>query len=230
MAGAVVDDPSCLANTLNRNDDLSTGSVPLGFTINYFGQNFSSLFVNNNGNVTFGHSLATFTPFQLNTTNEKIIAPFFADVDTRGAASGVVQYGYGSTTFNGRPAFCVDWLRVGYYSNGTDKLNSFQLLLVDRSDVAAGDFDIVMNYDGIQWEAGGASGGLNGLGGESARAGYSNGSTKSFELPGSGTNGAFLDSNQVTGLSHNGRGTSIPGRYSFGVRDGDAVTGHQISG
>ena len=61
---------------------------------------------------------------------------------------------YGETVFKGHNAFCVNWVNVGYYSGGTDKLNSFQLLLVDKSDKGAGAFDIVFNYDKIQWEVG----------------------------------------------------------------------------
>ena len=230
QTGAVIGNAACWSNTLPANDDSSTGQVDIGFTLNFFGQSFSRLYVNNNGNVTFDGPLGTYTPFQLNTTNREIIAPFFADVDTRGTGSDPVTYGYGSTTYQGHPAFCVNWVSVGYYAGHTDKLNSLQLLLVDRSDVASGDFDIVMNYDTITWETGDASGGSGGLGGASARVGYSNGVDRSFELPGSGTNGALLDSNLVSGLVHSSRNSSTPGRYVFHVRSGDAATGHQIAG
>ncbi|TFD72878.1 nidogen-like domain-containing protein [Cryobacterium gelidum] len=107
-----------------------------------------------NGNVTFDGPLSTFTPFGLIAASTPIIAPSFADVDTRGGESDLVRYGYGETVFDGHNAFCVNWVNVGYYSGGTDKLNSFQLLLVDRSDKGAGAFDIVFNYDKIQWEVG----------------------------------------------------------------------------
>jgi hypothetical protein len=173
IPGAVENLQGCLANTLPANDDGSTAEVPLPFTVNFFGSNYGSLYVNNNGNVTFDGQLSTFTPYELLSTNQVIIAPFFADVDTRGAGSGEVTYG--NVTFEGRDAFCVNWVDVGYYDAHTDKLNSFQLLLVDRSDVQAGDFDILFNYDKIQWETGDASGGSGGLGGSSARAGYSYG-------------------------------------------------------
>ena len=39
-------------------DDNSTGLVPIGFTINFFGTDYTDLFVNNNGNVTFDDPLA----------------------------------------------------------------------------------------------------------------------------------------------------------------------------
>jgi Nidogen-like len=227
---ALVDTTACAANQLNANDDGSTAQVDIGFTVNFFGGQFSKLWVNNNGNVTFDGSLSTFTPFPLSTTSRKIIAPFFADVDTRGVGSGLVRYGYGSTIYEGHPAFCADWINVGYFAGHTDKLNSFQLLLVDRSDVAAGSFDMVFNYGNISWETGDASGGSLGLGGSSARVGYSNGVDRSFELPGSGTNGALLDSNPVSGLIHGTHDSTQAGRYVFEVRGGTAETGHRLTG
>jgi len=138
--------------TLARNDDLSTGLVNIGFNVNFFGLNDNQLYVNNNGNVTFDSPLGTFTPFPLSTTNRQIIAPFFADVDTRNLASGVVQYGTG--TVDGRSAFGVNWINVGYFPSRIDKLNSFQLIMTDRSDIAAGDFDFEFNYDSILWQTG----------------------------------------------------------------------------
>jgi hypothetical protein len=210
------------SSTLPRNDDGSTGSVAIGFTLNFFGVNRSSLFVNNNGNVTLDSALGTFTPFDLTSTGRQIIAPFFADVDTRNAGSLEVTYGAG--TFGGQQAFGVNWVDVGYFQQAADLLNSFQLLLVDRSDTGAGNADIYFNYGQIQWETGLASGGTNGLGGFSARAGFSNGTGApgtSFEIAGSAVNGAFLDGrpNALT------RGTNVnePGRFLFEVRNGTIV-------
>ena len=226
-AAAIKNLAGCTTNTLAANDDESTGLVTLPFTLNFFGTNYSSLYVNNNGNVTFDSPLRQFTPENIVTTTHIIIAPFFADVDTRDAGSGLTMYG--NTTFGGRTAFCVNWVGVGYFQEHTEKLNSFQLLLVDRSDISAGDFDIYFNYNQIQWEAGDLSGGTGGLGGSSARVGFSNGTTTSFELLGSAVNGAFLDSS-ASGLTHNNIGSPLQnGRYIFPVRNG-AATGHSISG
>lgn len=72
--------------TLDPNDDGSAGPVDLGFSINFGGQSYSQLYVNNNGNLTFGTSLSQYTPSTLEDLSLPIIAPFFADVDTRGAA------------------------------------------------------------------------------------------------------------------------------------------------
>jgi len=223
LSGALVDSADCTENPLDRNDDGSTEMVDLPFEVNFYGETYDHLWVNNNGNVTFEGPLWTYTPFGLSDAGLPIIAPFFADVDTRGAGSDLVRYGWGETTYAGRPAFCVNWVNVGYYNSHFDKLNSFQLLLVDRSDEDPGDFDMVFNYGTIEWETGDASGGIGGFGGESARAGYSNGTTavgSSFELPGSGIDGYFLDSSAETGLIHRSFSSSQPGRYIYAVREG----------
>jgi Nidogen-like/PEP-CTERM motif len=224
FAAAIVNDPGFTTSTLPGNDDGSTGLINTGFATNFYGNTFSQLYVNNNGNVTFNAPLARYTPFGLTTNiGTPIIAAFFGDVDTRNAGSGLTQYGNG--LFNGRNAFGVNYINVGYFPTAADKLNSFQLLLVDRSDVTSGDFDIVFNYDKIQWETGSASGGNSGLGGNSARVGYSNGTGATgtnFELTGSGVNGAFLDGGP-NALISNSLNSNVAGRYIFNVRNGEVV-------
>lgn len=225
VANAIRTLPGCNSSVLPANDDSSSGAITLPFPVNYFGTTYSQTFVNNNGNITFTGPLGTFTPFNLNTTDIPIIAPFFADVDTTGTGSGLTSWG--NVTVDGRPGFCVNWVNVGYFSAAVDKLNSFQLILVQRPDTGSGNFDIEFNYNSIQWETGGASGGTGGLGGNSARAGYANGTQAagtSFELPGSAINGAFLDSNPSTGLSNNSFGSSERGRYVFTARNGGVAT------
>jgi hypothetical protein len=194
--------------------------VPVGFTMNFFGVNFSSLYINTNGNVTLDSPLSTFTPFGLTATNRQIIAPFFSDVDTRNAGSGVVTFGTG--TFGGRNAFGVNWIGVGYYSQHVDKKDSFQLLLVDRSDTGAGNFDIVFNFDQMQFETGDASGGSGGLGGSSGRSGFSNGTGNpgtSFELAGSGVPGSLIDGGANALITHD-LNSDVLGRYIFNARNG----------
>src|SRR5262245_13365429 len=86
--------------SLPRNDDLSSDVVGLGFTVNFFSVNYSSLYVNNNGNVTFNGPLGDFTPQGLTGSRLPIIAAFWADVDTSAAPSALVTYG--NDTVNGR--------------------------------------------------------------------------------------------------------------------------------
>lgn len=204
------------------NDDGSTGPVALPFTANFFGTNYSQFFVNNNGNVTFDSPLGTYTPFSLLSTSHPMLAPFFGDVDTRAAGSETVHYG--NDTVNGHAAFGVNWFGpagnngVGYFSEHLDKLNKFQLVVIDRSDVAPGDFDFEFNYGQIQWETGDASNGSGGLGGFSARAGWSDGVSNSQELPGSAVNGALIDGGPDALI--NSSNINTPGRWLFQVRNG----------
>ncbi len=224
--GAFIDSGDCTTHNLWRNDDGSTARVTLPFALNFYSHVYTSLFVNNNGNVTFQQAMSTYTPFTITASTPPIIAPFFADVDTRNSLSNVMTYG--ATTFNGHPAFCVSWKHVGYYASKIDKWNTFQLLLVNTSQ--QGDFDIVFNYGQIKWETGDASGGSDGLGGTPAGAGFSNGDGNPahfVQLPGSLTSGAFLDGNTSTGLaSHSNAG--VPGRYIYHVASGVTIAQRQV--
>lgn len=206
--------------TLFANDDGSTGAVSLGFDFDFFGVVYSSTYVNNNGNLTFASSLGSYTPFDLTSTSTPIIAPFFADVDTRTTGSEVT-YGYG--TVDGYAAFAANYVDVSYFSNGLTT-NDFQVVLIDRSDTGAGNVDIEFNYDNISWETGDFSGGSGGLGGSSARVGYSNGTGDAgtfFELAGSAVNGAFLNGGSNALISNSNVG--INGRYVFEARSGSVV-------
>jgi hypothetical protein len=211
---AVRDLPGFAANTLPANDDESTGSIPVGFPINFFGTLYESLFVNNNGNLTFDGPLSDFTPVDLIGTEHVIVAAFWADVDTQGAGSAPATYG--NDLVDGRRAFGASWRGVGYYASHDDRLNHFQIVLIERADRAAGDFDIELNYDQILWDTGDVSD-------VSARAGFSNGTGvagHSLELPGSGVTGAFFDGNPATALVQHSRVSTHIGRYVFEVHGG----------
>lgn len=209
-------------------DDPSSQATPLGFTINFFQRTFSNAYVNHNGNITFEGAFGDFTPQAISALSVPIIAPFWADVDTRG--TGTITYG--RDTVNNRPAFAVTWNAVGYFSAQTNRTNTFQVVLIDRSDTGTGNFDIEMNYGQIQWEAGEADynegAGANGaclFGPPSctpASAGYSNGSRAagtSFSIAGSLVPGAFLD-NGGDPLIRRTFNSTVPGRLVFPARGG----------
>ena len=209
---------ACQATEVAPNDDQSSPEIALPFTLDFHGRAFSSLWVNNNGNITFDQPVAAFTPVPLDTIDAAIVAAWFADVDTRGAGSQPVRYGSGSV--DGRRAFCVDYDQVGYFAGHDDPLNSFQLFIVDRGDVAAGAFDIVLRYRQLRWKTGDASGGVDGLGGTSAGVGYSNGSGTPgtfLEVAGSRQPGALLDTSP-TGMSRTSTNSDQIGVHVFPIR------------
>lgn len=210
-------------STLGPLDDGSVEIATIGFATSFYGV-AGPLFINNNGNLTFGSAYESFTPGPLSSTGVPMLAPFFADVDTR--ASNAVTYGAG--TVGTRNAFGVNWLGVGYFDSelvppGLDRRNSFQLLLIDRADIAHGDFDIEFNYSTLQWESGNAAGGIDGLGGDDcARAGWTDGSSVAEELPGSGVCGALITGGAQALDVHSN--SDEPGRFRFAVRNGVVVT------
>ncbi len=213
-------------NSLSRNDDGSTALLDLSTVfsggLDFFGNTYTSLYLNNNGNVTFANSLSAYTPGDLTAnTNNPIIAPFFADVDTRGGAATATPGG-NSTGSNMvywdldavGDTFTATWDDVGYYSSQTGLLNSFQLALIDQG---GGDFDIEFRYEDLNWTTGNASGGSGGLGGTIARAGWNSGNGTDFaELSAAGNQAAMLG---LTGTSNVG----VAGLYRFEVRGGQVV-------
>jgi len=216
-----IHDAGLFSTVLPPNDDDSTGQVNLGFSPNINGTTYTQTYINNNGNITFDNALPIYTPAAItNGTFGPIIAPFFGDVDTSATGMPVT---YGSAMLGGKHVFGVNYIDVGVYSK-QNILNSFQLILTDRSDVAAGDFDIQFNYDKIRWEASTASGApAGGLGGTSALAGYWTSSTSRYTLPGSLVNGALVDGGPNALDSHS-LNSGISGRYNFEVRGGVVVS------
>lgn len=215
-AQAIRPNPGFLANDVGPSDDDSTAAVPLGFEVTYFGANYTRVYVNNNGYIAF--DVAVTTLFSATKIDQRLLAVFFADVDTR-ADAGTGTMHYGTDTVDGRLAFGAIWSGVGYYERHVDKLDTFQIVLINRADTGAGHFDVECNYATIAWESGDRSdGSADGAGGwPSAIVGYSDGVNPTF-LPGSGTPGSFLDSNLVTGLIHGQSQSSVLGRYIFEFR------------
>lgn len=171
---------SCFINPDNTytnfaaNDDGSLGPINLGFTFNFYGTNYNQVWINNNGNITFGGAFGTFssTGFPNNTP---MIAGFWADVDTRNAASTTVKYKLSAGKL------IVSWAGVGYYNNKADKLNWFQIIITDGLDASIGlGNNVAFNYGDMQWTTGDASGGSNGFGGTAATVGINKGDNVNF--------------------------------------------------
>lgn len=221
---AAIHDAGLFTTNFPGNDDDSTAlqNFWTNSALNFNGVNYSGAYVNNNGNVTFTTALETFTPSGITGGSLPMLAPFFADVDT---SSGNTVH-YGTNTIGGHNVFGVNWIGVGYFEAHTDLLNSFQLIVTDRTDTGAGNFDFEFNYDAIQWETGDASDGLGGFGGVPAHAGWTNGAGSYFEFAGSGLTGSFEDTNSTLGLIYGSRLSNTPGQYIFEVRNGQIVDGN----
>jgi hypothetical protein len=164
-----------------RNDDGFSGPKNLGFTLNFFGTPQTQFFVNNNGNISFGNGISAFTPAGPTGAPQPIISPFFADVDTRDPASGVVHIRQDIAN-----ELIVTWDAVGYFGAHADKLDSFQLVVRGPGfAIPAGEGAIGFFYKTMQWETGDASGGSGGFGGTPAAVGFGDGAGNGEVLAGS---------------------------------------------
>ncbi|MEZ4410988.1 MAG: nidogen-like domain-containing protein, partial [Polyangiales bacterium] len=205
---------------LTANDDGSTTAIPITAAFgargaNFFGTFYTSMFVNNNGNISFNAALNTFTPDPFPVSSQPIIAPWWGDVDTRGVVASPA--GSNLVYYDVRPGrVTVTWFNVGYYSSHVDLLNNFQLVLYDRSaERVAGDFDVEFRYDRCLWTTGDASGGAGGVGGTPAQAGFDAGNDVDYvTLPGSRTAAvlALCTTTNVTG--------GTPGLWRYQIRSG----------
>lgn len=153
-----------------RNDDWSTDTIFLPFQFCLYGRQSDTAFINNNGNVSFGEAYSTYSPTGFPAAGYPMVAPFWADVDTRGAASGLVYYTITPTHM------IVQWENVGYFGSHTDKLNSFQLIITNGSDpILSAGTNVSFCYKNMEWTTGDASGGVNGYGGFPASVGINKG-------------------------------------------------------
>jgi hypothetical protein len=131
-----------------RNDD-AYFEVALGFNFSLFGNTYSSVYVNTNGNLTFGSGLSEYIPTGPLGANRPIISPWFGDVDTRNAGSGLV---YVRTDVPNQ--LIVTWDNVGYYNTRADATNSFQLVLRgDDYAVPNGEGSVGFWWGNMGWEA-----------------------------------------------------------------------------
>lgn len=154
------------------NDDGSFGPIDIPFTFNLYGNDYTSLYINTNGNVTFNDPLWQYSAdgFPISTP---MIAPFWADVDTR--QGGMIYYKILDN------AIIITWDQVGYFSQQTDKLNEFQMILTDgTTDMIGFGNNIRFNYEDMQWTTGSASQGSNGFGGIPATVGINEGDGVDF--------------------------------------------------
>lgn len=142
--------------TLPRSDDgaaQQNWSAVFAGGLTFLGQSFRAdqVFVNTNGTISFGAALPDYPSATPPIPLPPMIAPFWADVDTRLRGEGVES---GAIHIDIDPVggcVSITWDNVGVYRRNTDQVNRFQVQLYDRGN---GDFDIVLRYEAITWTTG----------------------------------------------------------------------------
>ncbi|KAM8927848.1 alpha-tectorin-like [Pelodytes ibericus] len=217
--------PSVGDKTTPVEDDGASDEIPISVPFTFFGKPYKSLFVNNNGVISFGVKVSNYTPDAFPLANgSPFVAPFWGDVDNR--LGGTVYYRestdpsllkridddmaeyYPHLHYKAKWAFVATWDQVPYFRSKSQKRNTFQAVL---STNGATSF-IILNYGNITWTTGVASGGDpdTGLGGIPAQAGFNSGDdTNYFNIPGSRTND-IVNIGQTSNVN-------TPGRWVFRV-------------
>lgn len=193
----------------------STNSDRLNRSVLFkIGTPYNQFYVNNNGNISFGSAYSNYVSGAFPIAGAPpMIAPLMADVDTTAPASGVAMLSKGFV--NGRVATAITWPSVGYYSARIDKSNTFQVVLIDRSDLSPGDMEVEFNYNEIQWFAGTASVGTY------PSVGWQTSSSDYFNTPGTLTP-------SVTNLITTSTGSSVPGRHVYRFTSGTVASWSNI--
>jgi nidogen-like len=195
-----------------RNDDGFRGPVDLGFSLNFFGNTYTQFFINNNGNVSFGSGIDAYIPSGPTGATSPVISPFFADVDTEGANSGVVHFSQLADED------IITWDHVGYFSSHDDKLDTFQLVLRGPGyAVPAGEGQIGFFYTGMQWDSTDTS--------RVAAIGFGDGAGNSVVLEGSTLPGtAALTQNNHIWFDLSDSGVPVTPPSTTGVPEPGSVT------
>ncbi|XP_064407749.1 sushi, nidogen and EGF-like domain-containing protein 1 [Halichondria panicea] len=175
--------------TVPSNDDGSSEQITLQFgSFSYFEKQYTNLFVNPNGVISFDAAVSTVTPQSFPLSGLFLIAPYWADVDTNG--TGTVYY---------RETRDNDVLRQARNDIMTFFSRRFLPIFVFIAT-----WDRVGHTDRTKEDA---SGSTNGFGGTPAQVGFNAGDGKRFfSVPGS----LIMNIDSTTNVN-------IPGVWTFQV-------------
>ncbi|MFM7386620.1 MAG: nidogen-like domain-containing protein, partial [Bacteroidota bacterium] len=178
--------------------DISSNYIQLPFSFDFYGTQYDSVIINNNGNISFLAPYFEFTANPFPDPSYNMIAPFWGDVDTRSANGGNVWYKVTND------ALIVIWDHVGYFDMNDNLTNTFQLVISNGQDtIIHGNNNISFCYGDMQWTTGDASSGVGGFGGFAATVGVNIGNgvdffqVGQFDAPGTGFDGPYALTDQV---------------------------------
>ncbi|NXI35871.1 TECTA protein, partial [Galbula dea] len=208
-------------------DDGTSKRFYLTVPFTFYSKEYQSLYVNNNGVISFDTPVRQYTPdpFPL-ADGRPFVAPFWADVNNvKGGdifyrevteasllariTHDINQY-FPQIPYQATWAFVATWDHVAFYGSETQKGNTFQAALTTNTNMSF----VILNYWDIQWTTGSASDGdaETGLGGTPAHAGFNSGDdTNYYNIPGSQTE-AIINITQTSNVN-------VPGRWVFQVDD-----------
>lgn len=230
--------PTTIALGVSTNFDCTLNQT---FSINLGGTTYSSVVVNQNGIVSFGGAVAgNPETTALSSLGIPAFAPFFADGAFVASDPDALKYGYTTPQVGFPNSFWLTWNNWVPEANPTAEPNIFQLGIVD---VGAGDFDLIFNYERINWDSAttGAQAGLTlgtgvagtlllaGSGIPSAYLGFDDTSSGSSSCQSAAPATALAcnkinDGSQPVGRTDGATGQLSNGYYLFKFRNGQLVS------
>ncbi|MBC7882141.1 MAG: PEP-CTERM sorting domain-containing protein [Anaerolineae bacterium] len=172
QAALLVDPVGGTPVTFDDADEGSSGPVNLGFTFNFFGTNYSQVYVNTNGNLSFGGANpGGFNPRLGVDVTFPLIAAFYDDLVV--GANGSVSY---LSTAN---QFVVTWNNLDVFLGATEAVTAQAVLGADGS--------VVFSYGNLSSDGEATIGITNGLTGSNAQF-------ASLSYLGTNPDGTILDS------------------------------------
>lgn len=132
---------SDFGTSLNIGDDESR-QINIGFTFNFYGNNYTQCYVNANGNITFNASDDDYTETESEfLINGPRVAPMWNDFKP-------VQTTPNNVYMNAQAdKLIITWYQVDEYSSGQD--NTFQVVLYQNGTIQYG-FDVMNSTDGVK--------------------------------------------------------------------------------
>ncbi|MEM7278113.1 MAG: PEP-CTERM sorting domain-containing protein [Pseudomonadota bacterium] len=179
------------------------------FSVNVGGTFYTSLFLNNDGLVTFGgaHNPA------ITSVVDPLMGPALAPAFRNSPYEPIGRISWGGTAFG-----AAEYLSLNYAQNGS----YYQMNLFNRDDIAVGDFDVQINYTFQDAPVD--------LGAGPVEIGFNNGAGQSYLLPGSNMPGAFNNGGvndcpaaSALALACSSLGSTAAGRYVFEFRSGSVT-------
>ncbi|XP_076174255.1 nidogen isoform X2 [Ptiloglossa arizonensis] len=182
----------------DTNGLLLSAEIKLKTPIAFYDKIYNAIYVNGNGVLSFARAMQRFfnIPFPL---DDPAIAPLYTHVDTRKSggvyyvetdspeivarAGGMVRRAFkDAADFVPAHVFLATWLDVGYYSEGHDKVNTYQVAISSNGTHSYA--EMIYPNNGIQWIQGESH--PSGLPDAKAQAGFMS-EGRMYTLKGSGT-------------------------------------------
>lgn len=162
------------ALTVTSLDDgwVTASPLTLPFQFCFYGVSYNQVWMNNNGNISFGSGISSFSSTAFPSVGNKMIAAFWADFYLTNGGTMHATITPTAAIFN--------WVSMGYYNNQSDKVNTCQIVITNGTDPLVIEGNTAIHFADMQWTTGSASAGVGGFQGIPATVGANAGNGIDF--------------------------------------------------